>query len=122
MVTHRNSVVFLRELSSQKTFQLWNGLGIMESYTRAMVRAALTGRLEGVPTRIDPYFGLEVPCDCPDLPTEVLDPRQTWANPEEYDQQAQTLAARFVENFAQYTREVSPEFLAAGPKVKLTIS
>jgi phosphoenolpyruvate carboxykinase (ATP) len=84
-----------------------------------MVRAALTGRLEGVPTRIDPHFGLEVPYECPDVPAEVLDPRQTWSNPEEFDQQAQKLAARFVENFAQYAGEVSPDVMAAGPKVQV---
>jgi len=93
------------------------GKRIYLPYTRAMVRAALTGRLDGVPTRIDPHFGLEVPYECPDVPAEVLDPRQTWANPAEFFYQAEKLAARFIENFAQYAGEVSPEVMAGGPKV-----
>jgi phosphoenolpyruvate carboxykinase (ATP) len=96
------------------------GKRIYLPHTRAMVRAALTGRLEGVPTRIDPHFGLEVPYECPDVPAEVLNPRQTWSNPQEFDRQAQKLAACFVDNFAQYTGEVAPEVLAAGPIVQVS--
>ena len=51
------------------------------AHTRSMVRAALDGQLDGVPTRIDPIFGVEVPTACPDVPADFLDPRSTWADP-----------------------------------------
>ncbi|MDR3573181.1 MAG: phosphoenolpyruvate carboxykinase (ATP) [Anaerolineaceae bacterium] len=95
------------------------GKRIYLPHTRAMVRAALTCRLDDIPTRIDPHFGLEVPLECPDVPPEVLNPRQTWSNPEEFDRQAQKLASRFVDNFAQYAGVVSPEVMAAGPRVQV---
>jgi phosphoenolpyruvate carboxykinase (ATP) len=84
-------------------------------YTRAMVRAALTGRLDDVPTRMDPYFGLSIPTQCPDVPADVLDPRRTWADPDAYDRQARMLVANFVKNFTQFAGDVSPEMVAAGP-------
>ena len=59
-------------------------------YTRAMVSAALNGKLSSVSFRKDPVFGLQVPENCPDVPDDVLDPRKTWENPADYDQQAQS--------------------------------
>ncbi|EKP95248.1 phosphoenolpyruvate carboxykinase (ATP) [Thermaerobacter subterraneus] len=85
-------------------------------YTRAMIRAALRGELDGVEHRVDPVFGLAVPVACPGVPSEVLDPRGTWADPEAYDRQARELAARFVENFRRF-EGVSEEIKAAGPRV-----
>jgi phosphoenolpyruvate carboxykinase (ATP) len=85
------------------------------AHTRAMVRAALDGRLEAIPTRPDPNFGIEVPLDCPDVPASFLDPRSTWADPEAYDRQAQLLAAMFATNFEAYADGVSDEIRAAGP-------
>ena len=58
-------------------------------HTRKMVRAALNGRLDDVPTVTDPIFGVEVPTSCPDVPSEVLQPRETWADPDAYDRQAE---------------------------------
>ena len=55
------------------------------NHTRSMVRAALEGRLDDVPTVTDPIFGVEVPTSCPDVPSEVLQPRATWPDPEAYD-------------------------------------
>jgi phosphoenolpyruvate carboxykinase (ATP) len=86
------------------------------AHTRQMVRAALNGLLDGVPTKTDPTFGIEVPTSCPDVPTEVLWPRDTWADKDAYDRQAQKLAGMFVENFKQFEDAVSPEIRAAGPK------
>ena len=80
-----------------------------------MVRAALTGALDRAATRRDPCFGLDVPCECPDVPAEVLDPRQTWADPQEYDRQARRLAGRFAENFTQFAEQVSTSVREAGP-------
>ena len=85
-------------------------------YTRAMVRAALEGKLTGVPTVTDGVFGIEVPTACPDVPAEVLQPRATWASKPTYDAQARKLAHMFAENFEQFAGGVSPEVLAAGPR------
>jgi len=91
------------------------GQRISLPHTRAIVRAAITGRLDRVPTRMDPCFGLDVPLECPDVPAEVLDPRQTWADPLEYDRQARKLAARFAENFTQFAAQVSTSVCGSGP-------
>jgi phosphoenolpyruvate carboxykinase (ATP) len=88
------------------------------AYTRAMVHAALDGSLADVPTRPDPVFGVAVPTTCPNVPTEVLDPRQTWNDPTAYDAQAHKLATMFIENFKTFSDQVSPEVRAAGPVVK----
>jgi phosphoenolpyruvate carboxykinase (ATP) len=84
-------------------------------YTRAMIRAALAGELEAVPTRRDAMYGLDVPMSCPDVPAEILDPRRTWADPEAYDRQALALAERFVANYAQFEPLVNGDVLRAGP-------
>jgi phosphoenolpyruvate carboxykinase (ATP) len=94
------------------------GSRISIAYTRAMVRAALEGRLEDVPTVTDPIFGLRVPIACPDVPAEVLSPRGTWADPEAYDRQSRKLARMFVENFRTFADGVSPEILAAAPRIE----
>ncbi len=93
------------------------GERIKLAYTRAMVRAALSGALDDVPTREDPIFGLHVPVSCPGVPDTILDPRSTWADPEAYEKQARELARRFKENFKQFEPYVSPEVLKAGPRV-----
>jgi phosphoenolpyruvate carboxykinase (ATP) len=86
------------------------------THTRQMVRAALSGALDDVPTRTDPIFGVEVPTTCPDVPDEVLWPRDTWADKEAYDRQANKLARMFVENFGQFEDGVSEHIRAAGPR------
>ncbi|HEY0442721.1 MAG TPA: phosphoenolpyruvate carboxykinase (ATP) [Candidatus Limnocylindrales bacterium] len=88
-------------------------------HTRSMVRAALDGRLDGVPTRVDPIFGIEVPISCPDVPASFLDPRSTWADGEAYDRQANKLARMFVENFSAYADGVSVAVRAAGPRTDI---
>ena len=70
-------------------------------YTRAMVRAALNGDLDGVEYRLDPVFDLQVPRVCPGVPAEVLDPRQTWQDREAYDRQARRLRAMWDEQMAK---------------------
>ncbi|GAB4559914.1 MAG: phosphoenolpyruvate carboxykinase (ATP) [Anaerolineae bacterium] len=85
------------------------------AYTRAMVRAALSGALDDVPTVQDPIFGLHVPVTCPGVPESVLRVRETWASPEAYDQQAVKLAAMFHKNFTQFAGEVGREIVEAGP-------
>lgn len=89
-------------------------------YTRALVRAALCGDFDSVPMRVDPYFGVTVPEQCPEVPSEILDPRQTWINAglggQAYDQQAQLLAGKFKANFTQFAGSVSSEVVDSGPQ------
>jgi phosphoenolpyruvate carboxykinase (ATP) len=85
-------------------------------HTRAMIEAALNGKLEKVETRADPVFGLHVPTHVPDVPDAVLDPRGTWPDGDGYDQQAAELAGMFRENFDQYAAEVSNDVREAGPR------
>jgi phosphoenolpyruvate carboxykinase (ATP) len=86
------------------------------AHTRAMVNAALDGRLAGAPMRVDPVFGLAVPTACPDVPQQVLDPRSTWSDPSAYDAQAQKLAGMFRKNFEAFAADAPPEVAAAGPR------
>ncbi len=71
-------------------------------YTRAMVRAALTNRLDGVDYTVDPIFGLRHPVSCPDVPREVLTPRRTWRDTAVYDAKAKELAMLFSANLKAY--------------------
>jgi phosphoenolpyruvate carboxykinase (ATP) len=87
------------------------------NHTRSMVRAALDGRLAGVPTVTDPIFGLEVPTACPDVPASFLQPRETWQDRDAYDSQARALALMFADNFGAYADGVSDEVRAAGPRI-----
>jgi phosphoenolpyruvate carboxykinase (ATP) len=87
------------------------------NHTRSMVRAALSGALDGVPMVTDPIFGVEVPTSCPDVPSEVLQPRATWVDRIAYDREAAALARMFAENFAAYADGVSESVRRAGPKV-----
>ncbi len=85
-------------------------------YTRAMVTAALNGELEKSEFVQDPIFNVAVPTTCPDVPSEVLIPREMWADKAAYDEQAKKLARMFVNNFSKY-EGMSPEIVAAGPTV-----
>ncbi len=84
-------------------------------YTRAMVNAALSGQLNNVPYETDPIFGLRVPQSCPGVPSEVLNPRDTWNDKDAYDRKARELAERFHENFEKFADDVPDEVLQAGP-------
>jgi phosphoenolpyruvate carboxykinase (ATP) len=88
------------------------------AHTRATVRAALSGELRQVPTRHDALFNLEVPVSCPNVPSEVLEPRRTWADPAKYDQYALKLAAMFRANFSRFVDAVPAEVAAAGPQLE----
>lgn len=85
-------------------------------YTRAMIRAILNGSLAQTETQPDPIFGVNVPVSCPDVPSEVLQPRNTWSDQEAYDRQAADLARRFNENFKKYEAGVSDAVRAVAPK------
>jgi phosphoenolpyruvate carboxykinase (ATP) len=85
------------------------------SYTRAMINAALNGELRDIPTTRDPNFGIAVPTSCPNVPAEVLNPRNTWADKAAYDTQARALAGMFIDNFKVFADAVSSEVNLAGP-------
>ncbi|MDP9225932.1 MAG: phosphoenolpyruvate carboxykinase [Actinomycetota bacterium] len=85
------------------------------SLTRAMLRAALSGVLEGGKFTRDPVFGFDVPASVPEVPQDVLSPRGTWADPKAYDVQAKKLATMFRENFEQYRSQVPDAVAKAGP-------
>jgi len=85
------------------------------AYTRAMIGAALSGALDHVAYEKDPVFNLEIPASCPGVPSEVLRPRNTWANGADYDAQAAKLARMFVDNFKTFEGGVTAGVLAAGP-------
>ncbi len=85
-------------------------------HTRRMVAAALAGELDDVETTSDPVFCLAVPKRVEGVPTEILDPRSTWKDPEAYDRRASELAEMFAENFAKYADGVGEDVRAAAPK------
>lgn len=87
-------------------------------YTRAMVTAALTGELEKAGFDLDPIFNVYVPRSCPNVPSEVLNPRNTWEDKEAYDKQAKDLAARFVKNFSSKYKDMPENIIKAGPKAE----
>jgi phosphoenolpyruvate carboxykinase (ATP) len=84
-------------------------------HTRAMVNAALEGKLDDVPTEQERFFGLHIPLACPGVPARILNPRNTWGVPGEYDIQAQGLAEMFAANFKEFSSRISPEISRAGP-------
>jgi phosphoenolpyruvate carboxykinase (ATP) len=85
-------------------------------YTRSMITAVLNGKMDNVPCRVDPIFGVAVPESCPDVPNEVLTPRSTWTDGKAYDEKAAYLAGLFKKNFEKYADGVSEEVRSAGPK------
>jgi len=87
------------------------------SYTRAMITAALEGKLDNVGYETHPVFGMEMPLSCPGVPPEILNPRSTWADKTAYDAKAKDLAIQFVQNFEKYASGVSEEILQAAPKI-----
>ena len=82
------------------------------AYTRAMLNAAIEGRLAGVKYETEPFFGLAVPTEVPDVPADVLNPRNAWPDKSAYDAQAKHLAELFAENFKHFESHASKELLA----------
>ena len=86
------------------------------AFTRAMVRAALAGKLDGVEYATLPVFNLKFPTSCPDVPAEIMNPKNTWADKSAYDTEIDRLARAFNKNFEMYGANASEEILAASPK------
>lgn len=94
------------------------GKRISIRYTRAMLNAALDGKLDNVEYTTDPIFGFQVPKTCPDIPDSVMDPTSSWTNKETYMERYRGLASRFVDNFKKFTDVPSVKEIAQfGPKV-----
>lgn len=89
-------------------------------YTRAMITAALNGDLDNVDYQNHPIFGVAVPQVCPEVPSEILNPRATWADKSAYDEQANRLAGFFNKNFEQFADYANDEIMAGAPKVMET--
>jgi phosphoenolpyruvate carboxykinase (ATP) len=83
-------------------------------HTRAIVHAVLNGSLSKAEYATESAFGLSIPLSCPEVPAEVLNPRNAWPDKHAYDKQAHMLAAKFAENFAKF--DVPETIRAAGPK------
>lgn len=86
-------------------------------YTRAMISAALGGKLDEVNYQVHPIFGLSMPTECENVPSDILDPRNTWEDKEAYDKKAQNLAASFQKNFAKFEQQANDEILSGAPVV-----
>jgi phosphoenolpyruvate carboxykinase (ATP) len=87
-------------------------------FTRALLNAALAGKLGDATFRRDPLFGFEVPLDVEGVPPHLLDPRRTWSDKLAYDTQARQLVAMFAENFRKFEDEVDAEVRGAGPVIQ----
>jgi len=108
---HKSSCWLVNTGWSGGRFGVGERMSIMIS--RALVHAALTGQLDKVQFVKEPAFGLHIPVSCPDVPAQVLNPRNAWADKAAYDQTAAELAARFETNFQQF--DAPAEVRAAGP-------
>ncbi len=93
------------------------GSRIRIPHTRAMLNAALERQLDGVAYVEDPMFGLSIPAEVPDVPSDLLVPRRTWTDGNAFDAQAERLTRMFVENFEQYAEGVSEAVVKSGPRV-----
>jgi phosphoenolpyruvate carboxykinase (ATP) len=95
------------------------GSRIKLSYTREMITSALKGQLENVAYTKHDIFGLAMPNECPNVPSEILNPKNTWTDKAAYDQKANKLAAAFVENFKKFEEYANEEIMAAAPQVSV---
>jgi phosphoenolpyruvate carboxykinase (ATP) len=86
-------------------------------FTRAMITAALEGSLDSADFEVHEVFGLAMPTSCQDVPTEILNPRNTWKDKAAYDAKANELANKFVKNFENFKEFANEEIMAAAPKV-----
>ena len=98
----------------------WNGTGkrISIKDTRGIIDAILDGSINKAETKNIPFFNFEVPTELPGVDTNILDPRNTYADAAEWEVKAKDLAGRFVKNFAKYTtNEAGKALVEAGPQL-----
>ncbi len=112
------------KLSGAKAYLVntgWNGTGkrISIKDTRGIIDAILDGSINKAPTKKIPVFDFEVPTELPGVDPKILDPRDTYADPKEWDRKAADLASRFVKNFVKYeSNEAGKALVKAGPKAE----
>jgi phosphoenolpyruvate carboxykinase (ATP) len=94
------------------------GLRLRLAHTRAIIQAILTGRLRLIETKPHAVFGVSVPLGCPEVPAEILDPRETWKDKAAYDRSAMRLASMFEVNFNENAPQAPLEVKAAGPVLR----
>ncbi len=116
------------KLNADKSINVWlvntgwsgGGYGVGSrmklSYTRAMLTAALNGDLDNVEYTRHPVFGVMMPDSCPNVPQEILHPRNTWTDKHAYDATANQLAEKFNENFKKFESGVADVIKNAAPK------
>jgi phosphoenolpyruvate carboxykinase (ATP) len=90
-------------------------------YTRAMITAALSGELDNTKYNEHPIFNLQMPASCPNVPDQLLNPKNTWASGDSYDEQANSLAIAFNKNFEQYAGFCSIDIINAAPNVVMSV-
>ncbi len=98
----------------------WNGTGkrISIKDTRGIIDAILDGSIDKAPTKVIPFFDFVVPTELPGVDTNILDPRDTYADAAQWEEKAKDLAARFIKNFAKFTgNEAGKALVAAGPQL-----
>lgn len=121
-VKYGEELVKKMEAHSTKAYLVntgWNGTGkrISLEYTRAIIDAIMDGSIEKAKIKIIPVFNLEVPTSLDNVDDGILDPRDTYANPKEWEKKAKDLADRFIQNFEKYTdNEEGKTLIAAGPQ------
>lgn len=93
------------------------GSRISLKYSRAIIDAINNGKLAEAASKTDPRFGFEIITACPEVPTDILDPRNAWQDQAAYDAQANKLAEMFVKNFEQFDEQASDDIKMAAPKV-----
>ncbi|MBQ3864784.1 MAG: phosphoenolpyruvate carboxykinase (ATP), partial [Clostridia bacterium] len=98
----------------------WNGTGkrISIKDTRGIIDAILNGDINKAPTKVIPYFNLEVPTELNGVNSGILDPRDTYENVEDWETKAKDLASRFIKNYVKYqTNDAGKALVAAGPQL-----
>ena len=98
----------------------WNGTGkrISIKDTRGIIDDILNGDIDKAPTKIIPYFDFKVPTELPGVDPKILDPRDTYADPKEWDEKAKKLAQMFIDNFKKFeTNSLGKELAKAGPHI-----
>jgi phosphoenolpyruvate carboxykinase (ATP) len=121
--TYGQELVKRMEATGSQAFLVntgWNGSGkrISIKDTRAIITAILDGSIDDAETIKIPYFNLEAPTSLPGVDKSILDPRDTYSDPAEWDQKARDLAQRFIDNFIQFTdNEEGQKLVAAGPQL-----
>jgi len=92
------------------------GKRISIRHTRAMLNAAMEGKLDDVEYRTDKLFGFKIPKSCPGVPDDVFEPSNAWGNKKDYWRKYDALVARYIENFKLFAEHVPDEVKAEGPK------